>query len=708
MSEKILRGRPIKQEGSIKLKGKKLTRRKFVEYSCRAGLAMAVGAVGGALGGRFHYPKKAAAQTNVGKGYWSKILWVDLTRRSVTAEDPTLAFPGIYENFVGGYGLGARILYSRQKPKANPLGKFSILGLAPGPLTGTQASVGSRCTFFAKSPLTGTWGDSNVGGRLGPALKFAGFDAVFVTGKSRHPLYLFIENGKAELRSALHLWGRDTYETHDTLTGELAENGKEVVVASIGPAAERRSLISCINVGRGGHAGGRSGLGAVMGAKMLKAIAIKVNFMNWYDTIPVADSDAIMNLREMLQKSYTEYLDGIPYGILHGVGPCGLNLPSALNGDAPVKNWEGIGTEDFPSAGNIAGERVLEMQLQSEGCWSCPVRCHGRLGFQGKHPNADKPTYENCTSFGTLCLVDDLDAIIDASEVCNRYSLDTISAGSTVAFAMECFKKGIIDRRITDGINFNLWSNAEVMLALVKKMAKCRGKVGRIFSNGSAYAAERIKLLTGKDPKELGAIPMHVLNQDLPMHDSRYSPTLALVYKSDAAPGRHTQMGAGLGEVFRPFFEGWPVGYEPYDYGSDVRIATHIAMTDSLHLLNCAGLCWYESYCRLPATEEYLQLATGWSAVDSKIGERVANLRQAFNFREGLEPMKWEVPARMLKGLNPGYPGYPNEVVDIDLETMLDKYLEARGWNRLTAMPSYDKLMELGLEDVAEDLYSDG
>lgn len=198
---------------------------------------------------------------------------------------------------------------------------------------------------------------------------------------------------------------------------------------------------------------------------------------------------------------------------------------------------------------------------------------------------------------------------------------------------------------------------------------------------------------------------MHVKNQDLPMHDSRYSPTLALVYKSDAAPGRHTQMGAALGEVLRFYFPTWPEGYDPYDYDSDYRIAMHIGMTDSLHLLNCAGLCWYESYCHPPFTETFLQLATGWAGVDDKIGERVANLRQAFNFREGLEPMNWEVPERMLKGLNPAYPDFPNKEVDVDLDTMLEKYLFFRDWNPLTAKPTEAKLMELGLEDVAKDLY---
>jgi aldehyde:ferredoxin oxidoreductase len=168
-------------------------------------------------------------------------------------------------------------------------------------------------------------------------------------------------------------------------------------------------------------------------------------------------------------------------------------------------------------------------------------------------------------------------------------------------------------------------------------------------------------------------------------------------------------MGAGLGEVLRFFFPEWPDGYDPYDYGNETRIATHIAMTDSLHLLNCAGLCWYESYCRPTetVTETFLQLATGWGIVDNKIGERVANLRQAFNFREGLEPMNWEVPERMLKGLNPGYPGFPNEEVDIDLDTMLNLYLEAREWDPITAKPNYNKLISLDLVDVAEDLYID-
>ena len=280
---------------------KEFTRRKFFKFSSKAGLVMAASSVGSSFGGKVHSQHQPAAQTFTGRGYWGKILWVDLKRRTVTAEDPTVAFPGIYENFLGGYGLGARIIYSRQRPRVHPLGRSNILGLAAGPLTGTQANVGSRCTFFAKSPLTGAWGDTNVGGRLGPALKFAEFDAVFITGKSRQPVFLLIENGRAELRSAHHLWRKDTYETHDILNNELAETGKEIVVASVGPAAERRSLISCINVGRGGHAGGRCGLGAVMGSKRLKAIAIRVDEMHWSDTVPVADAEAIWELKTVAQ-----------------------------------------------------------------------------------------------------------------------------------------------------------------------------------------------------------------------------------------------------------------------------------------------------------------------------------------------------------------------------------------------------------------------
>lgn len=704
MGEKNKENGRLKEKGGDKWYEKGLSRRKFFQYSGKAGLAMAASAVGGAIGGRIHRPHKVTAQTNTGRGYWGKILWVDLSKATISAEDPTFAFPGIYENFLGGYGLGARIIYSRQKRRTHPLSKSNILGLGAGPLTGTQASVGSRCTFFAKSPLTGTWGDTNVGGRLGSALKFAEFDAVFFTGKSKQPVYLFIENGRAELRAARHLWGKDTYKTHDILNNELAETDKEVVVASVGPAAEKGSLISCINVGRGGHAGGRSGLGAVMGSKRLKAIAIRVDEMSRSATVPVHNVDGIAELRGTVMGCYGTHLGGIPFYLLNSFGPCKSNEPSALNGDSPVKNWEGIGAVDYPNASNIAGEKIREMESKKEGCWSCPVQCHGRLGAMGKHPEADKPTYENCASLGTLCLVDDLDAIINASEICNRYSLDTISAGSTIAFAMECFEKGIIARHHTDGIDLK-WGGAEGMLAMVERMAKRKGTVGRIFGDGSALAAERVKELTGKDPKKLGAIPMHVQKQDLPMHDSRFSPTLALVYKSDATPGRHTQMGAGLYEVLRPFFPGWPEDYDPYNYDDPVRIPIHIAMTDSLHLLNCAGLCWYESYCHPPFTEEFLQLATGWAEVDPYIGERVANLRQAFNFREGVEPMEWEVPDRALKGLNPGYPMYPDEEVDIDLDTMLEKYLMARGWDTDTAKPSYDKLVELGLEDVANDLY---
>ena len=410
-------------------------------------------------------------------GYMGKMLFVDLSTGKIEEEalDEKLC-----RDFLGGYGIGARIIYSRQKAGVDPLGPDNIFGFTTGPLTGTPAPFGSRYTVVGKSPLTGTWGDANSGGFFGPHLKFAGYDAVFFKGISEKPVYLFIDNGKAELRDATHLWGKDSNETEDILRDEL---GKKVEVACIGQAGEKLSLISCV-MNNKGRAAARSGLGAVMGSKRLKAVAVLGNM-----EVPLADKKKVGDLRKEYQKAF----DGMMYEMMKNYGTCGGTAQSAQVGDSPVKNWSGAGIVDFPNASAVSDDAIIGLQRKRYACYRCSVGCGGLMKAGKEYDyeeGAHKPEYETLAAFGSMLLNDNAESIIMANDICSRYGLDTISAGATIAFAMECYDNGLITKADTDGIELT-WGNHRAIIAMTEKLAKREG-FGDVLADGTKVAAERI------------------------------------------------------------------------------------------------------------------------------------------------------------------------------------------------------------------------
>ena len=527
-------------------------------------------------------------------GYTGKLLWVDLSNRKVSEETPE---DGLYRSFIGGYGIGARILYSRQRPGVDALGPENILGFITGPLTGTLAPGGCRYMAVARSPLTDGWGDANSGGFFGPELKFAGYDGVFFTGISEKPVYLFINNGKAELRDATHLWGKNTYETEDTLQEEC---GKSAKVISIGPASEKLSLISGIITIRGAAAA-RSGLGAVMGSKKLKAIVAKGN-----QKVPLADAE----MAESLRKKHVAALrkSGMLEGF-HKYGTGGHADRSALSGDTPVKNWGGVGVIDFPDATKLNGEAVIANVVKREGCWRCPAACAGILKSGTDEYNypegVRRPEYETLAAFGAMCLNSNVESIAMANHICNSSGLDTISTGCTIAFAIECYENGLITKADTDGIELT-WGNHQAIIAMAEKMVSREG-FGDILADGTKVAAEKI----GKGAEQYA---VHIGGQELGLHDPKFghNPAFpgqpsAAMFQMDATPGRHT---AGFG----------PSGYEN-------------------HLCNAMGTCGIvfrtplES--RFDNTVGYMRSVTGLDrSMDELLqcGERIGNMRQALIF----------------------------------------------------------------------------
>jgi len=604
----------------------------------------------------------------MGGGYMGKILFVDLSKGELKDETPD---EKLYRDFIGGYGLGARIVYSRQKAGVDPLGPENILGFAAGILTGTPALFGCRYTVVAKSPLTGTWGDANCGGDFGPYLKFSGYDAIFLSGVSPEPVYLFINDGTAELRRADHLWGKDINETDALLQAEV---GKEARIACIGPSAERLCLISCI-VNNRGRVAGRSGLGAVMGAKRIKAVVVQGS-----QQVPLADKTKLEQARRKAQRQ----LGGVVQ-VYRQYGTCGFTAQLTQLGDTPVKNWAGSAV-DFPNVAAISDESVISQQRRKYGCWRCPVACGGIMQTGGY-----KPEYETLAAFGTMCLNDNLESIIKLNDICNRYGVDTISTGATIAFAIECYENGLITNKDTEGIELR-WGNHEAIVAMTEKLVVREG-FGDVLADGVKVAAEKI----GKGAE---GFAIHIHGQEVPMHDPKRFMHYGATYL-DTTPARHMLGSYGL----RPASG---VEFPAFDRKSSAgRGEAHKMGGDLVHVVNCAGICLFGYLCMdLSAVIEFLSLATGWEyrLEDMlKAGEGIANMRQAFNVREGLRPGDFKEPNRVL-GRPPMESG-PVAGRSVDIETLGRDYLVAMDWAPETGKPSKKKLEELGLDDIARDLW---
>jgi aldehyde:ferredoxin oxidoreductase len=590
-------------------------------------------------------------------GYMGKILFVNLSTGEIKEEKPE---ESLYRSFLGGNGIGARILYSRQKGGVDPLGPENTLGLVAGLLTATPHIVGTRYQAAAKSPITGGWGDANSGGDFGAHLKLAGYDAVFFTGIADKPVYLFINNGKAELKDAAKFWGKGTYETED---GLRAEHGKETYVSCIGPAGERSALTACIITKRGATAG-RSGLGAVMGSKKLKAVAVQGDM-----EIPLANRELAEQLRkeniaELHMENFRKY------------GTAGMADRSAHSGDTPVKNWGGVGIVDFPDVSGLTGDLAIANQESNVTCYRCPIACEGSLKAgtgEYKYPAGTRRVeYETQGSFGTMCLNDNAESLNMINYLCNDYGLDTIAGGTIIAFAIECYENGIITKKDTDGIEL-AWGDHRAIVAMTEKMVKGEG-LGAILADGVKVAAEKI----GKDAEKYA---VHIGGVELGMHDPklmRPGGTGAARYQMDATPGRHT------------------AGFGPGSFRT--------------HIVNSLGLCLMGA---MGGSKNYMleimKAATGWDVTMEelmKTGERIANIRHAFNLREGINPLEYKVHPRII-GDPPQTEG-PLAGVKADIEAQVYWCLGALDWDRVTTKPSRQKLLELGLDDVADELYPPG
>ncbi len=618
--------------------------------------------------------------------YQGKILRVDLTKGELKTE---ILPEHIYRKYLGGSSLASYFLLKELKKGVDPLGPENILVFTCSVITGTPVPGASRFTVAAKSPLTGGFGEAEAGGWWAPELKWAGYDAIVIKGVSSKPVYLWINDDRVELRNAEHLTGKVTGEVEKIIRDEL--NDEKIRIAQIGPAGENLVRYACIT-NESKHFNGRVGLGAVMGSKKLRAITVRASGKN-----PYANPEKVKEIaREFASKWKTAPSSIIyhDYGTAGGV--TGLNDAGIL----PTRNFrEG----QFEGAEAISGVTMTNTILVKRGhCYACPVRCKREVKVEGKYevdPYYGGPEYETIGSLGSLCGIDSLEAIAKGNELCNKYGLDTISTGTTIAFAMECFEEGIIDKHDTDGIELK-FGNADAMLEIIEKIKNLDG-IGGILSRGVRYASQKF----GPEVEKFG---MHVKGEELPMHEPRGKVGVGLQYAISPTGADH--MEAPHDTSFR--YEGHaldsvkPLGLletiEPLDLSSKkVRFFSYTQKIWSLY--NCICMCMFvgvpSGALSLKNIVDLANAVTGWDTSLFeliKVAERSNTMARCFNIREGFTSNDDKLPDRFFEAFTSG--PLKDKAIDRDeFESAIKDYYGMEGWNS-EGVPTRAKLEELGLD----------
>jgi aldehyde:ferredoxin oxidoreductase len=598
-------------------------------------------------------------------GWIGKVLRVNLSTGKVSTE---ALDPGLAKDYIGARGLGTKIMTDEVDPKVDPLSPENKLIFMPGPLTGTFAPSAGRYTVVTKGALTGAIASANSGGTWGPALKFAGYDAVIIEGAAPKPVYLWIKNAKVEIRDASHLWGKDVPETSDAIRAETDDDAK---IACIGPAGENRVLFACI-MNDLHRAAGRSGVGAVMGSKNLKAIAVVgTGAVTCAD--PKAFESAVVKARDKIHK--------------HPVGGAGLRLygtdvlTNILNqiGGYPTKNYQ---DGHFPTADKLGGETLAATLLQRpKGCFSCIISC-GRVTKVTNPKYAGEgegPEYETSWGFGGDCCIDDLDAVTKANYLCNEYGMDAISMAVTVACAMELYEMGLITKEDTGGIALE-WGNAEAMVEVTRLTG-----IGEGFGKKLALGSYRLAESCGHPE-----LSMTVKKQEIPAYDARAVQGIGLNFATANCGAAHVR-----GYTIAPEVLGNPVKVDKDTI--EGKPALVILFQNLTAALDATGACLFTTF-GIGADElaEMLGAVTGvgYTSEDfMKCGDRIWNLERQWNLNAGLTANDDTLPPRLLK--EPIKTGASKGKLS-RLPEMLPEYYELRGWDK-NGVPTASKLGELGL-----------
>ncbi len=601
------------------------------------------------------------------------ILKIDLT----TGRTEEYRIPEQWEeDFLGGASLAARILYASLSRELDPLSPQAPLLFMMGPMTGTNGPTTGRFVVCGKGPATGLWAESNIGGFWGPELRTTGYDGLWITGKAEKPVYLWLNGNRLEVRDAAHLWGQNTYTTQEKVKEDVGEKSARVCV--IGPAGERGVLFASIMCDHGRMAG-RTGMGAVMGAKNLKAVAVHGTHQ-----IPVFDLTKYMPLRSEANRSLKQDNEA---KVLRELGTAGAANYAEYMGAMPVKYFS---RGSFENVDNISGAKMTETILTGRSaCQGCVIAC-GRVVKLGDKAKRKGPEYETIIGFGPNLLNDSLESIVDLGELCDRYGMDTISTANTIGLAFHLFEKGVITEKETNGVVLN-WGDVDVIEQFVNLIGRREG-MGDVLAQGSRRFAAQFGA-------EEDAVQVNGL--EVAYHDPRGVSGMALSYATSPRGACHNQSDY--------FFVDWGhtherLGITYFDRHAQAEKAANVAKhQDWRTLFNSIVMCIFAN--SDPEIQvKLINAACGldWTVEDmTRCGERGWNIKRAINNRMGLTAANDKLPKALLEPFPDG--GSAGFVPDI--KGMLSAYYQARGWDPDSGKPTREKLLELGLDDVAKDLW---
>ena len=614
------------------------------------------------------------------KGYAGKLLRVNLGDGTWRDEHLT---NDLAELYIGGAGMAARILYDELKPGIDPFSPENKVIFLTGPVEGTMIPTASRIGLYAKSPLTNSFFHSSAGGHFAPELKFAGYDGIIFEGRAAQPVYLFIDDGYVELRDATHLWGMDTNRVQLELFEELGSDA--IQIAAIGPAGEKLVRFACVICGC--RALGRGGLGAVLGSKNLKAVAVRGQ-----GSVEVPD---MRRMKVFLDEMFARFnANPATSEILPRYGtPVLVNANNTL-GLFGYKNWQ---DEFYPDADGLSGDTMRKKIVKRDkSCFACPARC-SKFSIVGSGPyegvRNEGPEYEDIFSLGSMCGHNDIEVVAAAERLCDDLGVDAIEAGVAIAFAMECCERGLLRKDDTDGIDLR-FGRADLIVPLVEKIALREGRLGNLLAEGVKRASETIG-------NGSAYFAMHNKGLTFAGHSARGMPGFALGYASGPRGGSHHDgrpTGERTGLVPRETIEG---------KGEYTARINHLNIfTDSLIVCHLTESIWGP----LDVTDSAvrcLNVATGMNMTLEEArtaAERIWNLIRAFAVREGYRREHDRLPPRFLEEPIKTGPSSGMAITRQMLDELLDQYYEFRGWDKTTGIPTRARLMQLGLEDIARDM----
>jgi len=603
-------------------------------------------------------------------GYAGRILRVNLTDGTTKTEpyDPELA-----RRFLGGRGFSAYILYTEVPQGADPLGPDNKVIISTGPLSGTLVPGAGKTDITTKSPQTGGYASASVGGLICAELKYAGYDAIIFEGTSKHPVYLFIDDDKVEIRDASDLWGKGSLTVEEELKKDL---GEAFQIATIGPAGEKLVSYACITHDFGRQAG-RGGVGTVLGAKKLKAIAVRGT-----KSIPIADVDAF---RQKARTMFKACMESDALEVWQKYGTAGVTTWANEIGAFPTRNFQ---TGFFEQHESLSGEVMREaIVITDKACFACPCPC-GKYSHSKKHNVfVEGPEYETTALLGGNCALADIEDVAYANYLCDELGLDTISAGNCIAFAIECFERGIISTTDTGGLEL-AFGDPQAVFALIKKIA-AREDIGDVLAYGVKHAAE----VFGGDSADFA---IQVKGMEMSGYESRNAPSMLLSYMTCDVGAHHNRS--------------WAITYDIQVGRDDIsadKAAKVIELQHIRPLFDCLGACrlqWVELNLNLDYYAQILQALTGeersWDDL-LKISERIWNLTRAYWAREVEDfGRAWDSPPpRTWKEKVPTGPTQGSSISWEDNQKLLDMYYEQRGWDK-NGIPTHAKLTEMDLTDI--------